>query len=260
MIPLKATIKRALCIALVIICCLSPALSVAGLAVNYPEGVTKEDCEAAVPKLDTVIPAAVEQTLYGALLTDATLNGLFKSVYSEMAGNASTLNLMGVSLTPASLSQALSDYPAVSNKIASLSSLEDVISMCDSFTWGVTTKAGFASAVAAMFSPFNHLLNAVLCGGTARINLLISVKGDDGYGNTVVPLLKVLNCPSVMSSADFAAAAAQDANSMVRNVVTMLLSAVDSLLAAPGTGVCATLPTWRLWIFPPWSAISISAK
>lgn len=249
MIPLKPIIKRALCLALAVICCLAPSLSVAGLAVSYPEGVTKEDCEAAIPKLDRVIPAAMaltgktlEETFYGALLTDATLNGLFKSVYSEMAGNASTLNLMGVSLTPASLAQALADYPAVSNQIASLSSLEDVVSMCDSFTWGVTTKADFASAAAAMFSPFNQLLNAVLCGGTARINLLISVKGDDGYGNTVVPLLKVLNCPSVMSSADFAAAAAQDANSMVRNVVNMLFSAVDALLAAPGTGVCATLP------------------
>ena len=249
MIPLKTIGKKALCFALVIILCFAPALSVAGLAVTFPEGVTQADCEAAIPKLDKVIPAAValtgkslDEALYESVITDATLNGLFKSVYSEMAGNASTLNLMGVNVSPAALAEALSDYPAVSQKIAGLSSLEDALSVCDSFQWGVSSKSGFASAVAAMFSPFNRLLNAILCGGTAQINLLLAIKGDDGYGNTVVPLLKVLGCPSIMSSSDFAAAAAENRNSMVRNIVLMLFSAVDNLLAAPGTGICSTLP------------------
>ena len=62
MTPLKPIIKRALCLALAVICCLAPSLSVAGLAVSYPEGVTKEDCEAAIPKLDRVIPAAMALT------------------------------------------------------------------------------------------------------------------------------------------------------------------------------------------------------
>jgi hypothetical protein len=255
MISLKPILNKALSLALVIILCLAPALSVGALAVNYPEGVTQADCEAAIPKLDKVIPAAVamtgkslDETFYGAVITDAALNGLFKSVYSEMAGNASTLNLMGVNVSPAALSAALASYPAVSQKIGSLTSLEEVLSVCDSFQWGVSTKNGFASAVAAMFAPFNSLLNAILCGGTARINILLSVRGDDGYGNTVVPLLNVLNCPSVMSSADFAAAAAQDANSMVRNIVLMLFSAVDRLLAAPGAGICSTLPALAWYI------------
>ena len=255
MISLKPILNKALSFALVIILCLAPALSVGAAAVSYPEGVTQADCEAAIPKLDKVIPAAVamtgkslDETFYGAVVTDATLNGLFKSVYTEMAGNASTLNLMGVNVSPAALSAALSAYPAVSQKIGGLSTLEEVLSVCDGFTWGVTTKNGFASAVAAMFSPFNSLLNAILCGGTARINLLLAVKGDDGYGNTIVPLLNVLNCPSVMNSADFAAAASQDLNSMVRNIVLMLFSAVDRLLAAPGTGVCSTLPALAWYI------------
>ncbi len=252
---MKLIRNKALCFALAILLCFAPALSVGGYAVAYPEGVTQADCEAAIPKLDKVIPAAValtgkslDETFYGAIITDATLNGLFKSVYSEMAGNASTLNLMGVNVSPASLAGALADYPAVSQKIGGLSSLEDVISVCDSFTWGVSTKSGFASAVAAMFSPFNSLLNAVLCGGTARINLLLSVKGDDGYGNTIVPLLRALDCPSIMSSADFAAAASQNLNNMVRNIVLMLFAAVDRLLAAPGTGICSTLPTLAWYI------------
>ncbi len=252
---MKLIRNKALCFALAILLCFAPALSVGGYAVAYPEGVTQADCEAAIPKLDKVIPAAValtgkslDETFYGAIISDATLNGLFKSVYSEMAGNASTLNLMGVNVSPASLAGALSDYPAVSQKIGGLSSLEDVISVCDSFTWGVSTKSGFASTVAAMFSPFNNLLNAVLCGGTARINLLLSVKGDDGYGNTIIPLLRALDCPSIMSSADFAAAASQDRNNMVRNIVLMLFAAVDRLLAAPGTGICSTLPTLAWYI------------
>ena len=255
MISLKTAFQKALCLALVIIFCLAPSLCVGAAAVNYPEGVTQADCEAAIPKLDKVIPAAVQltgkslsETVYEAVVTDATLNGLFKSVYAEMAGNASTLSLMGVNLSPAALADALSDYPAVSQKISGLTSLEDVLSVCDSFSWGVSTKNGFAAAAAAMFSPFNSLLNAVLCAGTARINLLLAIRGDDGYGNTVVPLLNVLDCPSVMSSADFAAEAAQDANSMVRNIVLMLFSAVDRLLEAPGTGICATLPALAWYI------------
>ena len=255
MMALKSFVKNALCFALVIILCLAPALSVAAAAATLPEGVTNADCEAAVPKLDKVIPAAValtgqslEDALYGSVVTDATLNGLFKSVYSEMAGNASTLNLMGVNVSPAALAEALSAYPAVSQKIAGLSSLEDVLSVCESFQWGVSTKNGFASAVAAMFSPFNRLLNAILCGDTAQINLLLAIRGDDGYGNTIVPLLRVMDCPSIMSSSDFAAAAAEDRNSMVRNIVLMLFSAVDRLLASPGTGICTTLPSLAWYI------------
>ena len=159
MMALKTTLKKALCFALVIILCLAPALSIGAAAVSLPEGVTRDDCLAAIPKLDKVIPAAVsltgkslDETVYETVITDATLNGLFRSVYSEMAGNASTLNLMGVNVSPAALAEALSDYPAVSQKIAGLSSLEDALSVCESFQWGVETKSGFASAVAAMFS------------------------------------------------------------------------------------------------------------
>ena len=255
MITLKTTIKRAACFVLVIILTLVPALSVGGLAVTYPEGVTQADCETAIPKLDKVIPAAVQltgksldETVYGTIITDATLNSLFKSVYSEMTGNASTLNMMGVDLSPAALASALSDYPSVSSRIAGLGSLEDVLSVCDSFQWGVSTKSGFAWAVAAMFSPFNNLLNAILCGGTAQINLLLAIKGDDGYGNTVVPLLRVLNCPSIMSSSEFAAQAQENRNNIVRNIVSMLFSAVDNLLSAPGTGICSTLPALAWYI------------
>ena len=59
MIPLKTVVKKSLCLALVILLCLAPSLSVAGLAVDYPEGVSREDCVAAIPKLDQVIPAAM---------------------------------------------------------------------------------------------------------------------------------------------------------------------------------------------------------
>ena len=78
MISLKPILNKALSLALVIILCLAPALSVGALAVNYPEGVTQADCEAAIPKLDKVIPAAVamtgkslDETFYGAVVTDA---------------------------------------------------------------------------------------------------------------------------------------------------------------------------------------------
>ena len=56
MIALKTIGKKALCFALVIILSLAPALSFGALAVNYPDGVTQADCEAAIPKLNAVIP------------------------------------------------------------------------------------------------------------------------------------------------------------------------------------------------------------
>ena len=219
--------------------------------VEYPAGVTKEQTEQVIPKLNALVKALLKMspetadlkgTVYNALFEDETLNGLFSEVYTALGENASALSVIGVDITPASLSNALSAYPSISKKIASCADINEVINASNKFKWEVSSKAQFGKAVAAMLSPFNSLLGALLCSGKVQINSFIAIQGDDGYMNAIVPLLQALDCPSIMTSAEFAADAAKNQNNIVRNILSMVFSALDKLLDDPIIGLCETLP------------------
>lgn len=255
MSKLKTQMKKTLSVLLALLLCFTPLVSLRVQAVNYPEGVTESDCIAAIPKLDNLVKTVLSSTgtelsdtVYDALLSSATLNSLFSSVYGSFAGNSSALSLLGLDLSPRKLSQAFAGYGNVSSIVVSCADLSAVVAASSGFDWGVYTKNGFASAAAAMFSPFNDLLYAILCSGTAQLNLLLAVKGDDGYGNCIVPLLQALNCPSIVNSTNFAGAAKNDKNTMVQNIVLMLFSALDQFLTAPVNGCCSTLPSLAWYI------------
>lgn len=246
---LKKKLKNIICVCMALLLCLAPFAVPAASAVNYPEGVTAEDCAAVLPKLETLVGMLMEQgdtdlsaSLYKTVLSDDTLNMLFAGVYNAMAENAGSLSVVGVELTPATLSAALKGFGNVSAKISGCADLAAVVKASENFVWEVDTKERFGEAVSAMFSPFNKLLNMLLCSGTAAIAPLVFIKGDDGYTNAIVPILETLGCPEIMSSESFAAAAKNDMSSMMKNVVKMLFSSIDKLLEKPVDGICTVLP------------------
>lgn len=255
MSKLKNVIKKVISAVLAAIILIMPSTVMLSSAVTYPEGVSKESCEAAVPKLDALLVKLlsssgtdISDAVYKTVLSDDTLNMLFSSVYSAIAENGSSLSVLGITLTPASLSAALKGFGNVSETVASCADINAVIKASEKFRWGVSTKERFADAVAAMFSPFNSLLYTVLCSGSTAIAPLVFIRGDDGYTNAIVPVLDCLGCPSVMSKESFGADAEKDKNSMMKNIVKMIFSSVDKFLEKPVEGCCDTLPSVAYFI------------
>lgn len=233
----------------------TPLTLIPAAAIAYPDGVSESNCLEAIPKLDSAVKALmsaggqdIKDSAYKAFFADDTLNGIFAAVYKEIGASADSLSAVGVELTPAVLAQNLSAYKDVSAKLSACKTLDEAIKNSVSFKWGISDKNGFAAALSAMFSPLNELLYTVLCGGTLKINALMSIKGDNGYQNTLVPLLQTLECPSVMSQANFTAAAGKNRGAMLQNLALMLFSALDKIFEAPVSGVCSVLPALAYYI------------
>ncbi len=250
MIFLKLSTKF-LSLILTIILIFSPIVSLSAAAVEYPKGVTEEQIQATIPKLNSLLKAILSMseetkdlkgTVYGMLYEDATVNTIFKEIYTALAQNADSLSVIGVDISPAALAAALDNYPSISKKIASCADINAVIAASEKFSWEIDSKNKFSNAVAAMLSPFNALLNALLCSGSVKINSLLAIQGDDGYSNAIVPLLKALDCPEIMSTQDFAASAAKNQRNIIKNILSMAFASLDRLLENPVTGLCSTLP------------------
>lgn len=250
---MRAKLIRFFCIALAATLCLTTPLSVcASAAITYPQSVTESDAANAIPKAEKIVEAlikknggvgAVKKKIYDTFFADGTLNSIFKGVYSSLSENASSLGTLGIDITPAGIAAALVKYPEISSAVSQCATLDEVIKKADSFKWGVKSKSEFSSAVAAMFSPINELLYTLLCGGTYNVGILISVKGDNGYKNAIVPLLKAINCPSVMSQEDYTKKAKANRANMVKALFDMIFSALDKIIEKPVDGLCTVLPS-----------------
>lgn len=222
------------------------------LAFTMPNGVSEEQVAAVMPKITTLIEklmsmseetADLSSGIYNMLFSDETLNGIFSSVYSAFSEQASTLSTLGIDLSVEGVSASLSAYPEVQSALENKASWADVFASDFSPSWNVKSKDGFGNALSAMLSPLNELLFTLLCSGTYRMNLLVSVQGDNGYENAVVPILKAVGAPNIMTQSEFTAAAAQNRNAMIKNTVSMLFDAVDNILSDPLNNLCLYLPS-----------------
>ncbi len=237
-------------------------------AVEFPEGITREQTESVIPKLNTLLKQLmssggkdtdIKGMLYDTLYKDETVNGIFKAIYTALGENADALSVIGVNISPAALTKALYDYPSISRKISGCADLNAVIAASKDFKWKISSEKEFGKALAAMLSPFNALLNALLCSGKVSINSFLAIQGDDGYQNAIVPMLTVLDCPEIMPSSEFAASAAKNQNNIIRNIVSMVFGAVNKLLEDPVIGLTETLPKVALYLDSGKLSASITA-
>ena len=242
---------------LVFVLAFSPLTVFNAGAVEFPEGITREQTDSVIPKLNTLLKTVlasggkdtdIKGMLYDTLYKDETVNAIFSAIYSALGENADALSVIGVSITPAALTKALYDYPSISRKISSCADISEVIAASESFKWDISSKKDFGKALSAMLSPFNALLNALLCSGKVSINSFLAIQGDDGYQNAIVPLLTAIDCPEIMTSSDFAASAAKNQSNIIKNIVSMVFSAVDKLLDDPVIGLTETLPKIALYL------------
>ena len=222
-------------------------------AVSYPEGVTAQTAAQSVGKTDTLLKNAVPAVtgksfsgfLFGTLYSDETLSAILKGIYTAVEEQGAALSGFGLDTSPANAAKGLSAYPSVQRRVAAADSWQSLD--LSGVYWNVTNKSGFAAAVSAMAIPFNDLLYTILCGGTYQAGLL-TLRGDNGYRDGMVPILQALGCTSIPSDTAFRAAADSNRTLMLYQIALSLLSLADAVAAAPMTKLCAVLPDLAIFI------------
>ena len=215
--------------------------------VTYPAGVTEQTAEQSIAKTDTLIKNALmqlknstlKQTVMPMLYSDSTLSAILVNIYQSFGEQKNALSVIGVDVSTKNVAAALSDYPSVSQAVASAGDWQSVD--LSSATWGVSDSNGFKNAVSAMFTPLDELIYVLLCSGSYRRGF-ITIKGDNGYQNGVVPILDALGCTSILPDSQFKAEADADKSTMIKNIIDAVFSMLDSVLAAPAGRLCEIAP------------------
>lgn len=249
---MKKYLKKSICIFLCLLISFSSLSSVAVAA--YPNGVTQKEALNAVEGTDKllsfVVPMLTGQdlsgTVKGMLYNSETLSGLLINTYSSLEENSAELQLLGIDCSTKKLSAALGKYPKICVALYEYDSWSEVD--LTGVSWGVNDKEGFAEALGAIFSPFNDILYMLLCGGSYKMNNLITINGANGYENAVVPILEALGCQSMVSQTFFSLEAKNDKNSMLKNIVLPVLTMVEWAVEAPATNLTEILPRFAYFV------------
>ena len=218
------------------------------LAVTYPEGVTKEQISATIDKTDIIIKTFAESTKEGSLenlvlpqiYKDEVLSSLAIGIYSAVEENADSISSIGLDISTKGVAKHLGAYPEVKEKLEKYDKWSEV--SLENASWGVKDKESFIKATAAVLSPFNDLLYALLCGGRYSVNALIGFEGAKGYETAIVPTLKSLGCESVTDSSVFYAEAKENKNTMLENIIGDLFLLAERALDAPCDVLTDILP------------------
>lgn len=231
---------------LIVISCMSPAASAAQ---SYPEGVTKQQLQEIIPKLDTAIASLLESTgdkslgelVLPEIYSDKTLSALTVGLYSMIEENAEGLSSAGLKATTADVAECLGNYPKVQKELASHQKWSEV--NLEDVSWGVTGKNSFTKALGCICAPFNELLYTLLCDGNYPLNRVVGIDGDFGYENAIIPTLKALGCEKITGSDEFYKDAEKNKNSMVENIASDVLTMVEKALDAPCDKLTELLPS-----------------
>lgn len=225
-------------------------LTVCAADASYPDGYTEADANTVIPAMKKLAADLLSEnadmqnigrTVYSSVCCDATVNSLFKTFYGEMTSDAEVLKLLGIDLSPAALAETFKKYSKVWYVVQGCKDLNEVVTKSDYFVWGITDRDSFSEAMATMFLPFGDVFYALLCGGKLGLNSLVSVSGGNGYEKAIVPILKNLGSPVILSQSEFTRSASKRENMMIR-ILSMVYSAVDILLADPVNGITDVLP------------------
>lgn len=224
-------------------------LTPAALAVEYPQGVTKEQISATIDKVDVLIEALVSSTPEGSLenlilpelYKNEVLSSLAVGIYKAIEENAESISSIGIDVSVKGVASHLSQYPKVQEKLMSFSKWSEVD--LGKVKWGVKDKAGFIDAVASVLSPFNDILYMLLCGGNYSLNPVIGLKGAKGYETAIIPTLQALGCESVTDSAVFYAQAKENRKAMLTNILGDIFKLAERICASPCDTLTDILPS-----------------
>lgn len=247
MIILKTVCKRALSVILCLAMVCAAALPSFAAGVTFPEGVTEQTASQSVDKTDLLIKNALKQLqnttltklVMPMLYSDETLSAILINIYSSFGEQENALSVLGVDVSTKNVASALAAYPSVSQALSEASDWSSV--NLENASWGVSDKTGFKNAVASMFTPLDELIYVIMCSGTYRRGF-ITVKGDNGYQNGIVPMLEAIGCTSILPDSQFKAEADADRSTMIKNIIDSVFSMLERVLAAPAGTLCEIGP------------------
>lgn len=254
MTVLKRKINKLLCI---ILCMAILTLSVlpASAAVTFPQGVDEQSAAQSAQKTDALISTllqdmqgkSLEELVMPMLFSDSTLSQLLTEIYTSLSQNGQTLGDIGIDISPAGVAKHLTAYPSVYERVACAYSWDQV--NLDGAVWGVTDKNGFANALGYAFGPFNDILYTLLCSGKYQIvGNLVTLTGDEGYQNAIVPFLNALGCREIASVSDFKSQAGANRYSMVRNIILSVISMLEYVVASPAVRLSEIMPNFAYYM------------
>lgn len=239
--------KKVISLITVILIILLSALPAA--AVDYPEGVTKDQILSTISKTDVVIESLVKTTPQGTLRNmilpeiykDKVVTGLMLGIYKAIEENAESISALGIDVTVKGVTQKLSQYPDIQKELSAHSRWSEIESL--KAKWGIKNKDSFIKAVAAVLSPFNDVLYMLLCDGSYSLNPIVGLKGAKGYETAIIPTLKSLGCETITDSGVFYAQAKENRNSMLENIIGDLFILVERVLDNPCDVLTDILPS-----------------
>lgn len=246
---MKQLLKKTAAVLLAAVICFSclPVFSSAAI----PAGLERGEIRTAMNKTGELLKklpedknplSDAEGTFFSMLCSDDTLNSVFCGIYSALSENESTFSTLGADISVSGVAAALRDYPGVHDYLLNCGDWQTVLSGAMNCSWGVSGKEGFSAALGKMLSPLDDILYVLLCGGTYKVSSLVSVVGDNGYQNAIVPLLRAIGCPDIMSQSEFAAQATGNRGSMLANILNMFFDAVGNMFVSPVSSLCRYLP------------------
>lgn len=183
--------------------------------VKYPEGgYTSSDVNTAVQTLSNIVTGVLENLLDTSITelttekiyTNEVVNTLAKAIYTAVAGMESTLKLAGIDVSQENVVKLIGEeygYTSIAAEIAAASTPGENYTWADDVLWNYldwninNSSDNFAHAIAAVISPFNSLVSALLCEGDVDIAQVITITGAKGYKNALKPLLDELGFEAV---------------------------------------------------------------
>lgn len=222
--------------------------------VEYPDGVTKEQVDEILKRLDAVVNGPmIEQTLgrpldkfvmtlaSNALFKDDTINKALSALYPQIENAVKDyknyLGLVGLYVTPKTVSErtAMNDYPAAQKALREAGDSWANVNWSEC-NWEkadgtkVTDVETFCDALGAGLQGINNALKALLTGESIKaLGFITIINGNDGYDKDILPLLEVLGCKTV-PTAEFKSRSNLAAN-ILRDILVPLFNRVQDLLS-----------------------------
>lgn len=220
--------------------------------VEYPDGVTSEQVEEILKRIDGVINGPVIEQVLGKsleqyvldlasdkLFKNDTVNSILAALYPQVLNAVKDyknyLGLVGLYVTPKTVSErtAMNDYPKAQKALKEAGDDWNNVNW-EKCVWvksdgtKVTDIETFCDALGAGLQGINAALKALLTGEDIKALFVTIITGNEGYEKDVLPLLEVLGCQTV-PTATFKSRS-NLASNMLRDILIPLYNRVKELL------------------------------
>ncbi len=231
--------------------CLAP-MSVG--AVTYPQGVTPQQAEDAIENTDKLISGflrevsntTLSEMLMPEICSDKFISFIVTEIYKALEENADTLSTLGIKAGCADVAKYLANYPEVVAKLSGASSWAGVD--LTGVSWGINGKQDFVVAASYAFGPLNSILYTLLCAGNYDLLLVLGVKGEMGYQNSIIPIYETLGMTKYTDPQTFCNDAAGNLYTMIPHVLIDILNYVEEILQSPAIMLAERLPAIAYFI------------